>query len=149
MVDVFVGVNYCVARVGLLLIDCAFPVVLRQFETLCMSVQTVNDIGKTESAIWEGCLCLELTFASLASSGVRGRPRDGSGTGGCSWTNPAPSFSCKRFIESIVCQIAGVTRRIEGLDFEMKYLVLYSVGICFHHLLNTGMSRNLKHTASK
>jgi len=49
MVDVFVGVDYCVARVGLLLVVCAFLFFLRQFETLCMSVQTVNDIGKMES----------------------------------------------------------------------------------------------------
>lgn len=42
-----------------------------------------------------------------------------------------------------------MTRSIEGLDFEMIYLVLYSVGICFHLLSNTGMSRNLEHTASR
>ena len=42
MIDVFARVNDCVARVGLLLIDCAFPVVLRQFEALYMSVQAVD-----------------------------------------------------------------------------------------------------------
>ena len=51
MVDVFARVNGCVARVGLLLIDCAFPAVLRQFEALYMSVQAVDYVEKFGRAV--------------------------------------------------------------------------------------------------
>ena len=79
MVDVFARVNDCVARVGLLLTDRAFSVVLRQFKALYMSVQAVSYVEIFE-------------FGRAVIT--------------CSWTNSAASSSCKRFVESMVCQTA-------------------------------------------